>query len=125
MSLQSPEEVITALEEAVNAHDLDAFVELHEPDAVLVTSPDGAARAHGHGEIRTTLAPIFASQPRTRIEPQGLLETDGMAMCHSHSTVNLTRSNGETVETAGMGTVVTRRQPDDGWLVVFNFPMRA
>jgi uncharacterized protein (TIGR02246 family) len=109
---------------AVNAHDLDAFVALHEPDAVVVIPPDGV-RASGHDGIRKALEPLFASTPSTVIDLHGILQSDGMAMSHSHFTVRLTRPNGEKVEKAGMGTVVTRRQPDGTWRIVFDYPLRA
>ena len=55
MSPRSPEEVMASIADAVNAHDLDAFVALHEPDAVVIVPPDGV-RACGHDEIRKVLA---------------------------------------------------------------------
>jgi uncharacterized protein (TIGR02246 family) len=124
MSPRSPEEVMASIAAAVNAHDLDAFMALHEPDAVVVVPPDGV-RASGHEEIRTVLEPLFASTPSTVIDLHGMLQSDGLAMSHSHFTVNLTRPDGEHVEKAGMGTVVTRRQPDGTWRIVFDFPLRA
>lgn len=124
MSPRSPEEVMAAIAAAVNAHDLDAFMALHEPDAVVVVPPDGV-RASGHDEIRTVLEPLFASTPSTSIDLHGMLQSDDLAMSHSHFIVKLTRPDGEQVEKAGMGTVVTRRQPDGSWRIVFDFPLRA
>ncbi len=124
MSPQSPEDVMASIAAAVNAHDLDAFVALHEPDAVVVVPADGV-RASGHEEIRRVLEPLFASSPRTVIDLHGMLQSDGLAMSHSHFTVSLTRPDGEQVEKAGMGTVVTRRQPDGTWRIVFDYPLRA
>lgn len=125
MSPRSPEEVMAAIAAAVNAHDLDAFVALHEPDAMVVIPPDGKVQARGHEEIRTALRPLFESAPSTKIDLHGVLQTDGMAMSHSHFTVNLTRPSGEHVKKTGMGTVVTRRQHDGSWRIVFDFPLRA
>jgi uncharacterized protein (TIGR02246 family) len=113
-----------AIAAAVNGHDLDAFVALHEPDAVIIVPPDGA-RAEGHDEIRKVLEPLFASSPSTVIDLHGILKSDGMAMSHSHFTVCLTRPNGDQVEKRGMGTVVSRRQPDGSWRIVFDYPLRA
>jgi uncharacterized protein (TIGR02246 family) len=124
MAPRSPEDVMAGIAAAVNAHDLDAFMALHEPDAVVVIPPDGV-RASGVEEIRTMLEPLFASTPSTEIELHGMLRSDGLAMSHSHFTVRLTRPGGEQVEKAGMGTVVTRRQADGTWRIVFDFPLRA
>jgi uncharacterized protein (TIGR02246 family) len=124
MSPRSPEDVMAAIAAAVNAHDLDAFMALHEPDAVVVVPPDGE-RASGHDDIRRVLEPLFASAPSTVIDLHGMLRSDGLAMSHSHFTVRLTRPDGEQVEKSGMGTVVTRRQPDGTWRIVFDYPLRA
>lgn len=114
-----------AIAAAVNAHDLDAFVALHEPGAVVVPPGVDGARASGLEEIRTILEPLFASKPSTVIDLHGLLKSDGMAMSHSHFVVNLTRPDGEHVVKTGMGTVVSRRQPDGSWRIVFDYPLRA
>lgn len=115
---------MAAIAAAVNAHDLDAFMALHEPDAVVVVPPDGE-RASGHDDIRRVLEPLFASAPSTVIDLHGMLRSDGLAMSHSHFTVRLTRPDGEQVEKSGMGTVVTRRQADGTWRIVFDYPLRA
>lgn len=125
MSLRSPEEVIAAIEAAVNANDLDTFISLHEPDAVCVIPPEGKVTARGHDEIRTALEPLFDSKPSTKIQLHGMFESGGTAMSHSNFTVNLTRPTGEQVVKVGMGTVVTRQQPDDSWLIVFDYPLRG
>lgn len=108
---------------AVNAHDLEAFMALHEPDAVVV--PPGGVRASGTEEIRKVLEPLFESKPSTKIDLHGMLHSDGLAMSHSHFTIGLTRPDGEHVVKTGMGTVVTRRQPDGSWRIVFDYPIRA
>jgi uncharacterized protein (TIGR02246 family) len=113
-----------AIAAAVNAHDLDAFLALHEPDAVVIVPPEGV-RASGHEAIRKALEPLFASSPSTTIDLHGMLHSDGLAMSHSHFTVSLTRPDGEHVVKSGMGTVVTRRQPGGTWRIVFDFPLRA
>src|SRR5687767_7124609 len=120
MSPQSPDDVMAAIAATVNAHDLDAFMALHEPDAVVVVPPDGE-RARGHDEIRRALEPLFASTPSTVIDLHGMLHSGDLAMSHSHFSVSLTRPDGELVEKAGMGTVVTRRQADGSWRIVFDF----
>lgn len=122
MSPRSPEEVMTALAAAVNSHDLDAFMALHEPDAVVV--PPGGVKTTGRDEIRKVLEPLFASTPRTEIDLHGMLHSDDLAMSHSHFTISLTRPDGEHVVKTGMGTVVTRQQPDGSWRIVFDYPIR-
>jgi uncharacterized protein (TIGR02246 family) len=120
---RSPQEVMVAIAAAVNAHDLEAFMALHEPGAVVV--PPGGERVSGKEEIRKVLEPLFAGAPSTEIDLHGMLQTGDMAMSHSHFTISLTRPDGERVTKRGMGTVVTRQQPDGTWRVVFDYPIRA
>jgi uncharacterized protein (TIGR02246 family) len=123
MPPRSPEEVMASIADAVNTHDLDAFMALHEPGAVVV--PPGGIRTTGVEQIREVLEPLFRSTPHTEIELHGLLRSDGLAMSHSHFTITLTRPDGEVVVKAGMGTVVSRRQPDGTWRIVFDYPIRS
>ena len=57
MPAQSPEEIHALLAAAVNAGDVDAFVELHELDATVIVPPDGR-------RVRDALRDVgLASQP--------------------------------------------------------------
>ena len=47
MPPHSPEEVMASIAAAVNAHDLEAFVELHEPDAVVIIPRRGGFEPAG------------------------------------------------------------------------------
>jgi uncharacterized protein (TIGR02246 family) len=123
MPPQSPQEVMAAVAATVNAHDLDAFMALHEPDAIVV--PPGGVEVRGYAAMREVLEPLFAGEPSTEIDLHGMLQGDGLAMSHSHFTISLTRPDGERVVKKGMGTVVTRRQPDGSWRIVFDYPIRA
>jgi uncharacterized protein (TIGR02246 family) len=93
MPASTPEEIPVLLAAAMNGGDLDAFVELYEPDATTVVPPEGKL-VNGRAEIRAALEPIFASRP---------LEGSD--------------SDGQAIELAGRGTIVSRRQPDGRWLV--------
>jgi len=120
---QSPEEVMAAIWATVNAHDLEGFMALHEPDAIVV--PPGGVQARGAVEMRAVLEPLFRGKPSTEIDLHGMLVGEGIAMSHSHFTISLTRPDGERITKAGMGTVVTRRQPDGTWRIVFDYPIRS
>lgn len=123
MSPQSPEEVLDAIGAAVNAQDLDAFMELFEPDGCAVP-PGKNEHASGLDDIRTSLEPLFAANPSTNIDLHGILRSDGLAMSHSHFTYSRDGDDGERIERTGMGTVVTRRQSDGSWRIVFDYPLR-
>lgn len=65
MPAKTPEEIHALIEAAFNAGDLDAFVELHEPDAVSVVPPTGEV-ARGKDQIRAALEPILAQSRQSR-----------------------------------------------------------
>ena len=121
MPAHSPEEIHTLIETAVNAGDLDAFIELHEENATTVVPPDGRA-VTGRGEIRDALAPILSSRPRVEIECVAKLEGDGFALTHAR--VHLVGTHtGEQFDVHGHGTVVSRQQPDGSWRILLDNPM--
>ena len=78
MPAHSPEEIHALIAAAFNAGDLDAFIELHEEDAVALVPPDGR-RVSGRDAIRAAVEPIFALGPSARIEVVGKLQADGLA----------------------------------------------
>jgi ketosteroid isomerase-like protein len=117
MPASTPEEIPALLAAAMNAGDLDSFVDLHEPAATTTVPPDGRM-VGGTAEIRRALEPIFAADPRIENEVVGKVEGDGLALIHSRWALEGTGPDGHTLELAGRGTIVSRRQADGGWLVV-------
>ena len=103
MAAHKPEEIHTLIAAALNAGDLDAFVDLHEEHAVTVVPPEGR-RAVGRSDIAAALAPIVASRPRVQIDVVGALEHDGLALTHAR--VQVTGADGERWASVGRGTVV-------------------
>lgn len=120
MPASSPEEIHALIAAAFNAGDLDAFIDLHEPDASSIVPPGGDL-ARGTDEIRTALEPIFAVGPKIEIEVVGKLEGDGLALTHARLALEGLDPNGQAVELRG--TIVSRRQPDGTWLIVLDNPM--
>jgi uncharacterized protein (TIGR02246 family) len=121
MPARSPEEIHALIAAAFESGDLDAFVDLHEKDAVSIVPPDGR-RVSGHAEIRAALAPIIARRPQARIEVLAKLQTDGLALTHARVHVLCTDPD-EPLEVSGRGTVVSRRQADGTWRIVLDNPM--
>jgi uncharacterized protein (TIGR02246 family) len=122
MPAQAPEEIPALLAAAMNAGDLDAFLDLHEDDAITVIPVDGRV-AHGRAEIREGLEPVFASAPKLQNEVAGKLEGDGLALIHARWMLEGSAPEGHAVELAGRATIVLRRQPDGSWLIVLENPV--
>jgi uncharacterized protein (TIGR02246 family) len=124
MPAQNPEQTHALLEAAFNAGDVDAFADVYEEDAALLVPPDGELVV-GRDEIRAALAPQFAlEQKAARIQVIAKVETDGLALTNAHWRLAGTDADGNAVELAGSGTIVSRRQPDGTWLIVLDRPVR-
>lgn len=121
MPAHKPEELHALIEAAVNAGDLDSFIDLHEEHATTVVPPEGR-QVSGRAEIRTALAPIFAAGPRIRDEFIQKLQSDELALTHARIHLIGTRQ-GEQVDIHGRGTIVSRRQDDGAWKIVLANPM--
>ena len=122
MTATTPDEIPALLAAAMNAGDLDAFVELHEPSATTVVPPGGAT-VTGRAQIRRALEPIFAQSPKIENEVVGTLEADGLALVHAQWVLEGRDADGQALELAGRGTIVSRRQPGGNWLIVLENTM--
>lgn len=122
MAARNPEDVHAALEDAFNRGDLDAFVAVFEHDATATAPLDGRV-VHGRDEIRAVTAPVFALQPDAHIEVVGKVQGDGLALTHASWTLTGVSPQGDPVEMSGLGTVVSRQQPDGHWLIVLETPL--
>jgi uncharacterized protein (TIGR02246 family) len=122
MPANSPKEIPALLAAAMNAGDLDAFVELHEHDATTVVPPDGKL-VTGRTEIRAALEPIFTTRPKLQNKLIGKLEHDGLALTHTRWVLEGTDPEGRVVELAGRGAIVARRQSDGNWLIALENTM--
>lgn len=121
MPARSPEEIHALLAAAVNAADLDAFADLHEPGATAIVPPDGRL-VSGRDAIRAATEPVFALGPRVEIDVLGKLQADELALTHARVKLMATKG-GESMEMSGRGTIVSRRQPDGSWRIVLDNPM--
>lgn len=121
MSARSPEEIHALIAAALNEGDGDAFTALHEPTATIVVPPNGR-RAAGGEAIRVAIKAVLALRPLMRIEVVDKIQADGLALTHGRWT--LTGSDGgELLEISGLGTMVSRRQPDGSWRIVLDNPL--
>jgi ketosteroid isomerase-like protein len=119
--MTSPREIHTLLEHAFNRGDLDAFVAAFEEDAAMVDPPTGEL-VSGRAAIRAALEPTFAMRPIASIVVTGELQADGLALTHANWTLAGIR-DGEPVQLAGRGAIVSRRRPDGSWGIVLDNPL--
>ncbi len=108
--------VHATFESLFNARDLDGLVNLYEPDAVIVPSPEGPAR--GHAAIREALSGFLSLGGKISLTTSAIFEAaDGLALIHCDWSLK-----GGTTELAGKSAEVLRRQHDGRWLYVIDNP---
>ena len=99
-----------------NAGDLDALVELYEPDAVLNATP--GAPVSGKDAIRGALQGFLALGGKISINTLDAVERpDGIALTYGEWSVK-----GGSTEMGGKSVEVLRRQPDGRWLYIIDNP---
>jgi uncharacterized protein (TIGR02246 family) len=121
VSAGTPEAIHDELAAAFNSRDVDAFVDLHEEDAVTIPPTTGRS-ATGRGEIRASIEPVFALRPSLTNRVLRKLERDGLALTFARWRLTGTDPDGRPVEMEGTGTIVSRRHPDGGWRIVMESP---
>jgi len=121
MPATSPEQLHSLLAAAFNGRDVEAFLDLYEPEAALVVPPEGLT-VRGTAAIRAAIEPVFAAGPAFQNRIVGKLETDDLALAHIRWSSRV-GSGGDTVEESGRGTVVSRRQADGSWRIVLDIPV--
>jgi uncharacterized protein (TIGR02246 family) len=122
MTARTPEETHALLEAAFNSGDLDAFVEVYEEDAILIAPPDGQL-ARGREEIRESVRSTFALRPTAQLVVLQKLQTDGLALTRARWSLVGTDADGNDVELAGRGAIVSRQQADGSWLIALDSPI--
>ena len=75
-SAKALEDLIGRYNEAWNAHDLDANMEMHAPDMVFANHTAGESASGG--EVRDHIGSIFKSWPDIRFETERLYARDGV-----------------------------------------------
>ena len=118
-SATTPEEIHGIFTELLEAGDLDGLLTLYDPDAVLVAGPDHLAT--GHAQIREGLAPFVAMQAKIAFGTQTVIYAGDVALVHAHWSGTGTTPEGQ-IESGGVTSEVTRRQPDGTWKYLIDDP---
>jgi uncharacterized protein (TIGR02246 family) len=116
----TPEALMTRFRDNLHAGDLDALVDLYEPEAVF--EPEPGVVVHGHDEIRAALAPFLAVSPTMVVEPRQVLVTGDVALVVNDWSLTGTAPDGQPVSRSGQSADVVRRQPDGSWKVLVDRP---
>ena len=125
MSTQSagasaPEAVIERFSELLAEGDLDAMVELYEPDATFAPQP--GAEVTGREAIRDALAAFLAVKPRLTGRIEKVLCAGDTALVANRWSLSGTAPDGSPVEMAATSADVLRRRSDGSWGIVIDDP---
>jgi uncharacterized protein (TIGR02246 family) len=119
-SIRTPEDTIRRFSALLADGDLDALVELYEPDAAFAPQPGQTVT--GREAIREALRPLLALRPRITGEIQRSLVAGGTALLANRWTLAGTQPDGSAVEMAGVSADVLRRREDGSWGIAIDDP---
>ena len=118
-----PEAVIERFSRLLAEGDLDAMVELYEPDAAFAPQP--GAHVTGREAIRDALAAFLAVRPRMTGQIEKVLRAGDTALVANRWTLSGTAPDGSPVEMAATSADVLRRRADGSWGIVIDDPWGA
>ena len=117
---RTPEDTIRRFSALLAEGDLDAIVDLYEPDAAFVPRPGEAVT--GREAIRDALRPFLTLEPRMTGEIERVLVAGETALVANRWTLTGTQPNGNAVELAGVSADVLRRREDGSWGIAIDDP---
>jgi uncharacterized protein (TIGR02246 family) len=123
MGKTTPEATIKRFSELLAAGDLDAMLELYEPDAAFAPQP--GATVSGRDEIRAALESFLAVKPRMEGTIEKVLEAGDTALVANRWRLSGTAPDGSPVRMAATSADVLRRRPDGSWGIVIDDPWGA
>lgn len=125
MTQPGPLDAINNLTAAINRGDLEAMLNLFEPEAGLVVQalagqPGQVAR--GKVAIREAYTGFVSLKPTLRRQAQQIVEAGDIALHCSRWTLTATSPDGKKMERAGASSDVLRKQPNGRWLILIYNP---
>lgn len=122
MAGRTPEETDRLIGEALAQADIDAVLELFEPDGVLV-DPRSGQQLVGHDAIRSGVAAMLeGGVDSLESAPPTVLVTGNIALVLSGWAMQVPGPAGQQARVTGTATDVMRRGADGGWRYVIDNP---
>ena len=123
MPARKPEEVDVLLAEAFNAQDLDACVQLYDPEASVVRLDRcGGTVAKGDQDIREVMADYVGLAPHMDVAVHHVTRAGDYGLVRSQWRITGTGNDGKSIELHHHGMEVIRRQPNGEWRVYIDHP---
>jgi uncharacterized protein (TIGR02246 family) len=121
MDLSDPASTFTAVAVAITSGDLDAALDLFEPDAALQASPDRVV--YGRDAIRETFESLVAARGEMTNQVDRVVQCGDIALVQGSWAYSATRKDGRETRLGGRSADVLRRQPDGRWLLLIDNPV--
>jgi uncharacterized protein (TIGR02246 family) len=116
----TPEDTIRSFSALIVAGDLDAVLELYEPEAIFVPQPGSTVT--GREAIRDALRPFLALRPEMTGQVEKVLRSGDVALVANRWSLTGTSPDGERVELSGVSADVLRRRGDGRWAIAVDDP---
>jgi uncharacterized protein (TIGR02246 family) len=123
MEQASPEATIERFSTLLIEGDLDAMLELYEPDAAFAPQPGETVT--GREGIRAALEAFLALKPRMEGTIEKVLVAGDTALVANRWQLSGTAPDGSAVQMAATSADVLRRRPDGSWGIVIDDPWGA
>jgi uncharacterized protein (TIGR02246 family) len=122
MPARTPAEAHTLWGDALVAGDVEAMVELYEPDATWMPQPGNVISGTEAIYEQATKLCALSKTTSFELKPEFTLEAGDLALLHASWSLKGTSPDGEPVDLAGFTSDVVRRQPDGTWRYVIDDP---
>ena len=120
MTSATPEQVIERFSSLLARSDLDALIDLYEPDAVFAPQPGRVVT--GRAAIREALTGFLELRPQMDGKIKEVLVSDDTALVSNRWSLRGTAPDGAPVEMGGTSADVMRRGADGAWRIVIDNP---
>ena len=120
MSAETPEQLLKAVVDGINAGNIEALMSLYEADAAFASQP--GSLAHGPAGVRGSLAAFLAMKGTLDLEVTRVLEAGGLAFVAGVWSFTGTGPDGKPMTLTGRNGDVLRRQADGSWRFVIDSP---
>jgi uncharacterized protein (TIGR02246 family) len=122
-STHTPADTIRRFSALLEAGDLDALVDLYEPEAAFAPQP--GETVIGRDAIREALRPFLALEPRMTAAVERVLVAGETALVANRWTLTGTQPDGNPVQLAGVSADVLQRRADGSWGIAIDDPWGA